>query len=161
MSTLSIAELMVDAVVPLPPELTDDAIASLTLHVLREEGADGSWTIGFRFVDDDEMQRMHLDYMGLDSPTDIMTFPTEMDEWAFNGGDADDARGGDIVISVETAAEQASEGAWGLLEELRFLIVHGLLHLLDWDDHAEGDRAAMLDRQRALLRSWETARAVT
>lgn len=147
----------VDDGVSLPAGLTERAIASLSLHVLREEGADGAWSLGFRFVGDAEMRRMHREFMGLDSPTDIMTFPHETDDWAFGGGEDDDARGGDIVISVETASAQAIEGAWEPDDELRFLIVHGLLHLLDWDDRDDADRAAMLERQRALLASWDAA----
>ena len=106
---------------------------------------------------DAEMQRMNRAFMGLDSPTDIMTFPHETDDWAFGGGDDDDARGGDIVISVETASAQAVEGGWEPGDELRFLIAHGLLHLLGWDDRDDADRAAMLERQRALLASWDAA----
>lgn len=160
MSDLRIAELTVepDPDVALPADLTEDAITALSLHVLQAEGAAGDWTLGFRFVGDGEMQRMHREFMGLDSPTDIMTFPLDADVWAFGDEDTAETVGGDIVISVDTAASQASEGGWGVDDELRFLVVHGLLHLLGWDDHADADRAAMLDRQRALLESWLGAR---
>ncbi|MGN6031808.1 MAG: rRNA maturation RNase YbeY, partial [Thermomicrobiales bacterium] len=110
MSTPSLSELTVDADVPVPDGLSEDNVADLSLHVLRLEGADGAWTLGFRFVDDDEMQAMHRDFMGLDSPTDIMTFPLEGGDWAFGGEEAGDGHGGDIVISVDTAAAQATEG---------------------------------------------------
>ncbi|MGC4105994.1 MAG: rRNA maturation RNase YbeY [Thermomicrobiales bacterium] len=160
MSELAIAELTIDADVPIPESLTESALTSLSHHVLSAEAAEGAWTLGFRFVDDTEMQAMHLAFMGLDSPTDIMTFPNETDDaWSF-GGDEDEEdvestdRGGDIVISVDTAAAQAEDGDWGLEEELRFLVVHGLLHLLGWDDHDDDDRAAMLNRQRDLIASW-------
>lgn len=159
----AIAELTVEADVPLSGELSESSIASLALHVLREESADGAWTLGFRFVNDAVMQAMHLEFMGLDSPTDIMTFPIDDDEdWAF-GGDAGMAtsQGGDIVISVERAAEQAVDGNWGLDQELQFLIIHGILHLLDWDDHDNADRAAMLDRQRFLLGAWQEDQPTT
>ena len=159
MSAPTLAELTVDADVPVPDGLSEEDVAALSLHVLHEEGADGSWTLGFRFVSDAEMQAMHREFMGLDSPTDIMTFPLEGGDWAFGGEEAGDARGGDIVISVDTAADQATDGGWGPSEELRFLVVHGLLHLLGWDDHDDADRAAMLDPQRALLASWGAARA--
>lgn len=152
MSDLRIAELTIEAALPLPAGLTEQSISSLTSHVLREEGAGGAWTLGFRFVDDGEMQRMHLAYMGLDSPTDIMTFPLD-DEWPF-ASDAAANQGGDIVISVDRAVEQASDDGWDTTQELLFLIVHGLLHLLEWDDLREGARDVMLARQRELLASW-------
>ncbi|MGC4192173.1 MAG: rRNA maturation RNase YbeY [Thermomicrobiales bacterium] len=160
MSEPGIAELTVEASLPLPAGVTDESIASLVLHVLCAEEADGDWTLGFRFVDDAEMQRMHLAFMGLDSSTDIMTFPiADDDAWSF-GVDDDDAAescGGDIVISVDRAVDQAGEGDWDDRHELLFLIVHGLLHLLGWDDHDNADRVAMLDRQRDLLGSWEAS----
>ena len=60
---------------------------------------------------------------------------------------------GDIVISVETAARQASEHGHSLVQELQFLASHGLLHLLGWDHPDDASLAAMLARQEALLAS--------
>ena len=156
MTDLAIAELTVEADVPLPAALTEAAITSLARHVLREERADGEWTLGFRFVDDAVMQQMHREFMGLDSPTDIMTFPIDDDDdWAPGDGAPHSGHGGDILISAERAAAQAADGDWSVDQELRFLIIHGLLHLLDWDDHSDADRAAMLQRQRDLLLTWQ------
>ena len=62
----------------------------------------------------------------------------------------------DFVIVCKTEAN-AREADWGLAEELRFLVCHGLLHLLGWDDAGDEDRTAMLDRQAALIRSFEEA----
>jgi len=153
-SDLRITELTIDADLSLPSDLTEASVISLALHVLQEEGAEGEWTLGFRFVDDAEMQRMHLAYMGLDSPTDIMTFPLD-DDWSFE--DAAGSQGGDIVISVDRAADQAGDDGWDTARELHFLVVHGLLHLLEWDDLQEGARDVMLARQRELLASWPDA----
>jgi rRNA maturation RNase YbeY len=55
---------------------------------------------------------------------------------------------------VDTARENAAIVGWSLADELFFLVAHGILHLLDWDDHSTEDRTAMLDRQRVLLASW-------
>ena len=161
MSDLRITELTIDADLSLPSDLTEASVISLALHVLQEEGAEGEWTLGFRFVDDAEMQRMHLAYMGLDSPTDIMTFPLD-DDWSF-----DDAAGveGGVEADQELAAggfehraaDQAGDDGWDTARELHFLVVHGLLHLLEWDDLQEGARDVMLARQRELLASWPDA----
>jgi len=93
-------------------------------------------------VDDREMQRMHADFMDIDEPTDVMTFPSEQED----GGPA-----GDIVISVERAAEQGAENGLSTEDEVIFLAIHGVLHLTGWDDHSDADRAAMLDRQRSII----------
>lgn len=153
MSAVELVELVVSADLPVPGEVTEDRIASLARHVLGAEDAAGSWSLGIRFVDDPEMQRMHLEFMGLDSPTDIMTFPHDEDGWPDEDADA---HGGDLVISVDRAADHARDAGWDHAQELWFLIVHGLLHLLGWDDHDDADRDVMLNRQRVLVDSWKT-----
>lgn len=132
---------------PVPDRLDERSLHSLVTHILASERAAGAWTVCVVFTTDDALQRLHAQFMGLDSPTDIMTFP--YDERA--GDPSRCELGGDIVISVDRARAQAGDDAWDLETELRFLAAHGLLHLLGWDDHTPEDRQAMLDRQRALL----------
>jgi probable rRNA maturation factor len=66
-------------------------------------------------------------------------------------GEAEPLELGDIVISLDTAARQASEHGHSLERELLFLASHGLLHLLGWDHPDEASLAAMLSRQERLL----------
>ncbi|MCC6673962.1 MAG: rRNA maturation RNase YbeY, partial [Thermomicrobiales bacterium] len=91
------------------------------------------------FTDDEHIARLHREFMGIPGPTDILTFAD------------DEERGGDIVISVDQADRQRQDDDWSLLEELRFLTVHGALHLTGWDDATDTQRQEMLDRQRALI----------
>lgn len=126
-----------------PAELDDARIEKVVQLVLAAESADGDWTVGVVFVDDAEMQRMHRDFMGLDEPTDIMTFPTDPEE--------DGTLGGDLIISADTAAANAAEHGQTTAQELEFLIAHGMLHLLGWDDQTPDERAAMLARQTEIL----------
>ncbi len=58
---------------------------------------------------------------------------------------------GDIVISVETAAEQAARGGWTLEEELGRLVLHGLLHLLGHDHEAGPAEAARMSAEEQRL----------
>lgn len=125
-------------------------LGSLLVHALRREGQAGSWEMAIRFVDDDTIASAHERYLGDPSPTDIMTFPYDED---------DGVKGGDILISVDTARFNAVEHDWTVAGELRFLVLHGLLHILGWDDRTETDRSRMLGRQRELLDSWLRARA--
>ena len=67
-------------------------------------------------------------------------------------GEAEPLELGDIVISVETAARQAPEHGYDLEQELLFLASHGLLHLLGWDHPDEASLAAMLARQKELVK---------
>ncbi|MCD6033116.1 MAG: hypothetical protein K0S78_5298 [Thermomicrobiales bacterium] len=126
-----------------PPELASDDLEGLARRVLVAEGAIGCWDVTVALVDDKRLQTLHRDFMGIDSPTDIMTFPAD-------DGDGE-CRGGELVISVDHARTQAD--AWRLTpaEEIRFLVVHGLLHLLGWRDETDADRDRMLERQQALF----------
>ncbi|XP_054798247.1 endoribonuclease YBEY, chloroplastic isoform X2 [Prosopis cineraria] len=58
---------------------------------------------------------------------------------------------GDIVISVETAARQAEERGHTLLDEIRILLVHGLLHLLGFDHEISEEAEAEMEREEELL----------
>ena len=129
------------------PGVREDDLASLAASVLSAEGAAGAWDVTVALVDDARLQALHRDFMGVDEPTDIMTFP------AGNGAPG----GGDLVISADHARTQST--AWGFTpeEEVRFLVVHGLLHLLGWRDEREEERERMLARQRDLLDGWRQA----
>jgi probable rRNA maturation factor len=131
------------------PEISDERVSQVVFSVLEAEQEAGEWTIAVVLVDDREIQRMHRDFMDIDEPTDIMTFPADPD--------ADGYRGGDLVISVETAGANALDQGHSKAHEVEFLIAHGVLHLLGWTDGTSEDRAAMLDRQRAILSGMDQA----
>ncbi|MER3437103.1 MAG: rRNA maturation RNase YbeY, partial [Chloroflexota bacterium] len=78
--------------------------------------------MSFALTTDEHLRELHHRFMGIDEETDVMTFPL----------DEDGEHGGDIVISVDRAEEQAAETGHGLSDEIRFLAVHGLLHLCGW-----------------------------
>ena len=150
----------VEADTTLPVDITEEALAALVHHVLTEEGQGGAWEIGIRFVDDPTMQRAHREFMGIDTPTDIMTFPyggEAFDELPGAGAPGIISSGGDLLISTDRAAEHARDAGWDTSSELRFLVCHGVLHLLGWDDATDEQRAAMLGRQFALLEGFERA----
>lgn len=148
-------EITVDASVDVPGDVTETAIASLATHVLAAEGQEGAWQLGIQFVDDASMQLAHAEFMGIDVPTDIMTFPYEGNQFGLMPGDEVlPERGGDLMISVDRAADHASAAGWSTADELFFLIAHGMLHILGWDDATDEDRRAMLARQSELMSSW-------
>lgn len=143
-------EVTIETDVELPTALTEESALDLMQHVLSEEKVEEAWLLGIQCVDDATMQAAHVEFMDIDEPTDIMTFPyaDEDDVWG------SDQHGGDLMISVDRARSNAHEAGWEEEDELFFLIAHGLLHLLGWDDHTDEDRARMLTRQRELLDSW-------
>lgn len=146
----------VDGTVSMPVAEAD--LHALAVSALEREGHSGEWQLSILFTSDPRMQEMHLEFMGLDSPTDIMTFPYEDDGF---GHEEVAAQGGDVVISVDTARENAAEHGWTVSDELLFLELHGILHILGWDDTDPEDRRRMLERQRNLLDAWRSGEAVT
>lgn len=136
--------------VELPAAVNTEAVTSLLTHILSHQDVADEWHLGIRFVDDASMQAAHAEFMDIDEPTDIMTFPYTDDDDIWGESEP----GGDLMISVDTARENAQVAGWSLADELFFLIAHGILHLLGWDDQTANDRSAMLDEQRTLLESW-------
>ena len=100
---------------------------------------------------DERIRELHRDFMGLDSETDILTFPVDLEPGV-------DGIGGDVVISIDTARDNAAGAGHSALDEVRFLIVHGVLHLCGWDDVDDDDQARMLDRQSEIVAAFETLR---
>jgi probable rRNA maturation factor len=91
---------------------------------------------------DQTLRQLNRSYRGKDKPTDVLSFPAPE---AFAKKHA-----GDLAISLETAARQAKAFAHPLQDEVRILILHGLLHLAG-EDH-ETDSGEMAKREAALRR---------
>jgi probable rRNA maturation factor len=86
-------------------------------------------TIDLLFVDDKEIQNLNNAYLNRNNPTNVLSFG--MTEGEF--GNINPQILGDIVISVETASRQALISHIDLIDELEFLIIHGLLHLCGYN----------------------------
>jgi probable rRNA maturation factor len=138
------AEVIVIRKTPVPDSVTEERVADLVNFCLAEECASGSWQVAIAFVDEQEISILHEQFMGDPSPTDIITFPY----------DDPDFSGGDIAICVTVAADNAHEQENSLGKELGFLVLHGMLHLLDYDDTSDTERSAMLKRQQIILDKW-------
>ncbi len=128
----------------LPEVLNDDLIADLIAYTLTSEDAEGLWEVNVAFVGEDEITELHKQFMQIEEPTDILTFPFDDPEQP----------GGDIAICVPVAADQAIDHELTLERELCFLVVHGVLHLLEHDDRTDEMRGAMLSRQDQILDTW-------
>lgn len=91
----------------------------------------GGRTFECLVTDDGELRRLNARFLGKDYATDVLSFPEGRPE----------GRLGDIAISGQRAAEQAAEYGHGIEEEVRILMLHGVLHLLGMDH--EKDRGRM------------------
>ncbi len=96
--------------------------------------------------DDAFIHTLNRDYRGKDRPTDVLAFAQREGE----GADPDDVILGDVVISISTAARQASERGHSTPREVQVLLVHGFLHLLGYD-HGDDDEEAEMQAAAAKL----------
>ncbi|WP_261622967.1 rRNA maturation RNase YbeY [Nesterenkonia marinintestina] len=126
-------------------------LEDLTAFLFDSLHLDRSVRLDVTLIDDDAMERLHLDWMDLSGTTDVMSFP--MDELAPGTAErpVDGGVLGDVVISPEVAARQADAAGHGLDDELALLAVHGVLHLLGHDHATPEERAEMFALQTALL----------
>ena len=114
-----------------------DALTVLASDTLRAEGVEDA-ELSVSFVEDAEIEDLHLRYMGEPGPTDVLSFPQD-------DPDEDGMRMlGDVVIAPAVAARNNPEDPSA---ELRLLLVHGILHLLGYDHEEDGERAEMWGRQ--------------
>jgi probable rRNA maturation factor len=162
--------------------ITSTELAALVARALRTSGAPASGEAALTLVDDAMIAKLNATHMGKRGPTDVLSFPLlDPSEYPARPGvrrsRAPRRRGvrvphaggstplGDIVISVDRAAEQAREGHGGtdgatkhsVADEVRLLAVHGALHLCGWDHATAASQAAMWREQQRILRAHTAA----
>ena len=108
-----------------------------------------SFSLGLSLIGDEAIAELNLRWRQQPNPTDVLSFAALEDEMPPEAGQ--DLELGDIVLSVPTARRQALEQNHDLGHELRWLVSHGLLHLLGWDHPDDASLAAMLKEQERLL----------
>jgi len=97
-------------------------------------------------TDDSKIQELNRDYLGINAPTDVLSFPAS---------ETDPETGaryiGDIIISLPYAAKSAGKAGHPLESEVQLLVVHGMLHLLGHDHAKVKGKARMWKAQREIL----------
>ena len=117
-------------------------LVSRLRRVVRQAGVDRA-LITVAAVDDGHMARLHRQYLGLSGPTDVLTFDLRVHP--------DDPLEGDIVVCVDEAIRQAASRGHDARRELLLYAVHGLLHLLGYNDQDPDPASAMHAREDELL----------
>lgn len=93
-------------------------------------------TLEVALVDDETSSRVHLDFMNVEGPTDVITF-----------------HHGEIVIGAQVAARQAAEYGEPLAREILRYLIHGMLHLAGHEDENPDERRAMETAQEEIVAS--------
>jgi len=101
------------------------------------------------FVDDEGIREINRRFLNRDHPTNVISFSM----WEGEFGDINPHILGDIVISVETALRDVRQAAIEFDDELDFLMIHGLLHLLGYnhEDTGEDEAMRMENREKELF----------
>ena len=156
-----------------PNVLAAAAIGRAVARALGAAGAPAPASVTVVLTDDLELADLNRAHMGIDGPTDVLSFPMLPPESFPAQPTSHAGRGtgpatsrhrthiGDIAVSVERAVEQAEQGRggqtgdvrWSPSDELRLLVTHGTLHLCGFDHAEPNEEAAMRALETRLLRA--------
>ncbi len=121
---------------------TKSSIKKIARLVLKEQDVPGDCELSITFIDDAQMRELNRTYRKIDRTTDVLSFPQS--EWP------DFTILGDIIISLDTAERHSKSYGVSLHEELKKLIVHGILHLLGHDHKKKKETEIMREREKEL-----------
>ncbi len=150
-----------------------DAVVMKTLHAV---GVQQQVMLTLLVTDDAGIQEMNKQYRTQNKPTDVLSFPlleqpivnAPADHlWETQTSEANTGKQtptfvtppdmimnlGDIVMSWPTLVHQAAEANHSPLYELQYLLAHGVLHLVGYDDHSEAGYEAMVGIQQSVLQA--------
>jgi len=130
-------------------------LVDLAAFALQELHVDKRAELEISLVDEAEMTRLHEEWMDESGPTDVLSFP--MDELRPNEISKNNEVPvvlGDVVICPDVARKQGDAAGHGLEQELRILLVHGILHLLGFDHVEPAEEVEMFALQSKIVQDW-------
>ena len=142
-------------------ETTEDidieTMRRLAAHVMTEMKVHPDAELAILFVDEEAMEKLHVEWMDEPGPTDVLSFP--MDELRPGDDDKPSDPGllGDVVICPTVAARQAVTAKHSTDAEIRWLLSHGILHLLGFDHAFPAEERIMFALQRQLVDTFSEA----
>jgi probable rRNA maturation factor len=150
-------------------EIDESALAVLGRFVLDELRIDPLADLSVVIVDSETMAALHVQWMDLPGPTDVMAFPMDGPDLPHERHDPSapprtDHPGetmlGDVVLCPPVAAQQAKAAGHSATAELHLLCTHGILHLLGYDHGDPEQEAEMFGLQAQLLEKWSATSGV-
>ena len=120
-------------------------IKKLVRYVLKVEKMDkNDAELNVVFIDNKGIKEMNRNFLGHNYATDVLSF-------AYHEPSRENAITGEIIISVEMAAQRAQKRGYSIEGEITLYLVHGLLHLFGYDDKQKSDAKKMHQREGELL----------
>jgi probable rRNA maturation factor len=130
--------------------LSSSGLARFLHSAQRAAGLEGE--VQVLLADDATLKRLNRTFRAKNKPTDVLSFPAVSPD-VFFGEPGASSLAGDLAISIETAARQAAEFGHTLRDEVRVLLLHGVLHLAGFDHEMDsGEMAARENELRRKLR---------
>ena len=120
-------------------------------HVLDRMRVHPDADVCITLVDEPAMEVLHLKWMDLPGPTDVMSFPMDELRPGHEGEPSEQGVLGDVVLCPSVAERQAVQAGHAPIEELLLLTTHGILHLLGFDHDEPAQEREMFELQRQLL----------
>ncbi len=141
-------------------EIDEQRIREVVERVLEEEEVVGA-EISVAVVDNPTMRELNKQYLDHDYDTDVLSFllscegeDEEAPQVATVGRGKGKRIDGELIVSSDMAIEMAEKYRWNAHDELVLYIVHGLLHLVGFDDLTAPEKTIMRSRERQLLNLW-------
>jgi probable rRNA maturation factor len=129
----------------------DENIVEILKEVIEQclilEGKSLNYEISLSFVDNKEIRELNKEYRGVDSATDVLSFPMEEEEIL-----VPIPLLGDIIISAERALEQSIEYGHTLIREISYLTAHSMFHLLGYDHMEEDEKKLMRHKEKEVMK---------
>jgi len=132
-----------------PPEI--EANVRAAVQKVGELYGETESEVSITLTDDAYIHELNRRYRKIDRPTDVLSFALQEGEEPEIIGGMQGHVLGDIIISVERAAEQAESYGHSVRREVAFLTVHGMLHLLGYDHMEEAERLEMEKEQKYVM----------
>ena len=127
-------------------DLARFVLAQLRIHPLAD--------LSIILVDEEAMERLHIQWMDEPGPTDVLSFPMDELRPTPEGRDPEPGLLGDVVLCATVAHRQAESAGHTAQAELQLLTTHGILHLLGYDHAEPAQEREMFGLQDSLLAQW-------
>lgn len=126
-------------------------LQAAALQALEHENVSSHVELTIVVTGDQEIRDLNRRYRGVDKPTDVLAFGEQMADTRFAASPGEPTYLGDVVISYPRAKAQADSDRYPVADELRLLVIHGVLHLLGHDHAAPNEKRRMWAAQAQVL----------
>ena len=138
--------IFIEKIENLAADISEQLVKNAAAGALRHQSAPEDAELTIVLTDDAQLHALNRDYLNVDAPTDVLSFPSDQTD-----PETGSRYLGDILVSVERAAAQAAGTGHAVEAEVQLLVVHGVLHLLGHDHAAADERAGMWRAQAEIL----------